>query len=169
MLTGRCMNGPENICSTWVTNVMKFPITAGMVWNAGITVSTGASSYLTGYRFQAPVSQKTYRSYVDRICVLAEKESEGLKKAVQEMDELEFIDRRAQMEEFMFLGLRMMAGVSEQEFYQRFGISMMEVYGDIIKKYQNMDLLCRRDTGRVALTEKGIDVSNSILSDFLLN
>ena len=69
----------------------------------------------------------------------------------------------------MFLGLRMMAGVSEQEFYQRFGISMMEVYGDIIKKYQNMDLLCCRDTGRVALTEKGIDVSNSILSDFLLN
>lgn len=85
------------------------------------------------------------------------------------MDELEFIDQRAQMEEFMFLGLRMMAGVSEQEFYQRFGISMMEVYGDVIKKYQKMDLLCRRDTGRVALTEKGIDVSNSILSDFLLN
>ena len=150
MLTGRCMNGPENICSSWVTNVMKFPITAGMVWNAGITVSTGgeylglgvnASSYLTGYRFHVPVSQKTYRSYVDRICVLAEKESEGLKKAVQEMDELEFIDQRAQMEEFMFLGLRMMAGVSEQEFYQRFGISMMEVYGDVIKQYQHIDPL----------------------------
>ena len=79
------------------------------------------------------------------------------------------LTREDEMAEFMFLGLRMMAGVSEQEFYQRFGISMMEVYGDIIKKYQNMDLLCRRDTGRVALTEKGIDVSNSILSDFLLN
>lgn len=140
-------------------------------WSGGEYLGLGvnASSYLTGYRFHVPVSQKTYRSYVDRICVLAEKESEGLKKAVQEMDELEFIDQRAQMEEFMFLGLRMMAGVSEQEFYQRFGVPMMEVYGDIIKKYQNMDLLCRRDTGRVALTEKGIDVSNSILSDFLLN
>ena len=46
---------------------------------------------------------------------------------------------------------------------------MMDVYGDVIKKYQKMDLICRKDTGQVALTEKGIDVSNSILADFLLS
>lgn len=139
-------------------------------WTGGEYLGLGvnASSYLEGYRFRVPMSQKAYRSYVEQICRLAKNESAGLQKAIQGMDELEITDQKAQMEEFMFLGLRMRAGVSEREFYQRFGISMMEVYGDIIKKYQKMNLICRKDTGRVALTDKGIDVSNSILSDFLL-
>ena len=140
-------------------------------WTGGEYLGLGvnASSYLNGYRFRVPVSQKSYRSYVDRICQLAGNESADLQNAIQEMDELEIIDQKEQMEEFMFLGLRMMAGVSEEEFFRRFGSSMMDVYGDVIKKYQKMDLICRKDTGQVTLTEKGIDVSNSILADFLLS
>lgn len=140
-------------------------------WTGGEYLGLGvnASSYLNGYRFRVPVSQKSYRSYVDRICQLAGNESADLQNAIQEMDELEIIDQKEQMEEFMFLGLRMMAGVSEEEFFRRFGSSMMDVYGDVIKKYQKMDLICRKDTGQVTLTEKGIDVSNSILANFLLS
>ncbi len=140
-------------------------------WTGGEYLGLGvnASSYLNGYRFRVPVSQKSYRSYVDRICQLAGNGSADLQNAIQGMDELEIIDQKEQMEEFMFLGLRMMAGVSEEEFFRRFGSSMMDVYGDVIKKYQKMDLICRKDTGQVALTEKGIDVSNSILADFLLS
>lgn len=140
-------------------------------WTGGEYLGLGvnASSYLNGYRFRVPVSQKSYRSYVDRICQLAGNESADLQNAIQGMDELEIIDQKEQMEEFMFLGLRMMAGVSEEEFFRRFGSSMMDVYGDVIKKYQKMDLICRKDTGQVTLTEKGIDVSNSILADFLLS
>lgn len=140
-------------------------------WTGGEYLGLGvnASSYLNGYRFRVPVSPKSYRSYVDRICQLAGNGSAYLQNAIQGMDELEIIDQKEQMEEFMFLGLRMMAGVSEEEFFRRFGSSMMDVYGDVIKKYQKMDLICRKDTGQVALTEKGIDVSNSILADFLLN
>lgn len=140
-------------------------------WTGGEYLGMGvnASSYLNGYRFRVPVSQKSYRSYVDRICQLAGNESADLQNAIQGMDELEIIDQKEQMEEFMFLGLRMMAGVSEEEFFRRFGSSMMDVYGDVIKKYQKMNLICRKDTGHVTLTEKGIDVSNSILADFLLS
>lgn len=140
-------------------------------WTGGEYLGLGvnASSYLNGYRFRVPVSQKSYRSYVDRICQLAGNDSADLQNAIQGMDELEIIDQKEQMEEFMFLGLRMMAGVSEEEFFRRFGSSMMDVYGDVIKKYQTMDLISRKDNGRVALTEKGIDVSNSILADFLLS
>ena len=140
-------------------------------WTGGEYLGLGvnASSYLKGYRFRVPVFQKSYRSYVDRICQLAGNGSADLQNAIQGMDELEIIDQKEQMEEFMFLGLRMMAGVSEEEFFRRFGSSMMDVYGDVIKKYQKMDLICRKDTGQVALTEKGIDVSNSILADFLLS
>ena len=140
-------------------------------WTGGEYLGLGvnASSYLKGYRFRVPVSQKSYRSYVDRICQLAGNGSADLQNAIQGMDELEIIDQKEHMEEFMFLGLRMMAGVSEEEFFRRFGSSMMDVYGDVIKKYQTMDLISRKDNGRVALTEKGIDVSNSILADFLLS
>lgn len=140
-------------------------------WTGGEYLGLGvnASSYLNGYRFRVPVFQKSYRSYVDRICQLAGNESADLQNAIQGMDELEIIDQKEQMEEFMFLGLRMMAGVSEEEFFRRFGSSMMDVYGDVIKKYQKMDLICRKDTGQMTLTEKGIDVSNSILADFLLS
>lgn len=140
-------------------------------WTGGEYLGLGvnASSYLDGYRFRVPMSIKSYRSYVDRICQLAGNESADLQNAIQGMDELEITDRKAQMEEFMFLGLRMMAGVSEEEFFRKFGVSMMDVYGDVIKKYQSMDLISHKNNGRVALTEKGIDVSNSILSDFLLS
>ena len=140
-------------------------------WTGGEYLGLGvnASSYLNGYRFRVPVSPKSYRSYVDRICQLAGNGSADLQNAIQGMEELEIIDQKEQMEEFMFLGLRMMAGVSEEEFFRRFGSSMMDVYGDVIKKYQTMDLISRKDKGRVALTEKGIDVSNSILADFLLS
>lgn len=140
-------------------------------WTGGEYLGLGvnASSYLNGYRFRVPMSIKSYRSYVEQIYRFAQNGSVGLQKAIQGMDELEITDRKAQMEEFMFLGLRMMAGVSEKEFFRKFGVSMMDVYGDVIKKYQTMDLISRKDNGRVALTEKGIDVSNSILSDFLLS
>ncbi len=140
-------------------------------WTGGEYLGLGvnASSYLNGYRFRVPMSIKSYRSYVEHIYRFAQNGSVGLQKAIHGMNELEITDRKAQMEEFMFLGLRMMAGVSEKEFFRKFGVSMMDVYGDVIKKYQTMDLISRKDNGRVALTEKGIDVSNSILSDFLLS
>ena len=72
------------------------------------------------------------------------------------------------MEEYMFVGLRMMEGVSISGFENRFGISMNEVYCDIIKKYTKDDYLMI-EGDRLMLTKKGIDVSNVILADFLLD
>lgn len=77
------------------------------------------------------------------------------------------LSKRDQMEEFCFLGLRRMAGISMTDFEARFGVPFMEVYGEVVKKYASMGLL--RQTGEVlALTDAGIDVSNVILADFLL-
>lgn len=72
------------------------------------------------------------------------------------------------IEEFMFLGLRMMRGVSRKEFERRFKKPMDEVYGEVIAKYKEMGLLEEAD-GWVRLTAKGIDVSNVVLADFLLD
>lgn len=75
--------------------------------------------------------------------------------------------KKDNMEEFMFMGLRKIEGINEKEFYLRFNESLDEIYKDVIKKYENQELLVR-DKGRLYLTEKGMEVSNIIMADFLL-
>lgn len=78
----------------------------------------------------------------------------------------EILSLRDRMEEFMILGLRMTKGVSEKEFFARFGVKMMDIYGPIIEKYREMGFLCR-DAGYVLFSRAGISVSNPILAEFL--
>ncbi len=77
------------------------------------------------------------------------------------------LSREDEMAEFMFLGLRMTEGVSEAAFRQEFGVEMREIYGEVLKKYTDMELLEEKN-GWIFLTRKGIHVSNSVMSDFLL-
>ena len=76
------------------------------------------------------------------------------------------------MEEFMFLGLRLTAGVSMREFQERFGRSMNEVYREVICKNCDDGLLYVRDCAdgdrRVALTNRGLDLSNYVMAQFLM-
>lgn len=81
--------------------------------------------------------------------------------------EEELLSMGDRMEEFMFLGLRMTEGVSEHEFYGRFGKNIYEVYGDVLEKMQGLGLLWR-EKGRIALTDRGTDVSNMVMAEFLL-
>ena len=70
------------------------------------------------------------------------------------------------MEEFMFLGLRMTSGICKSKFQTLFGKDIQQVYGDVLKKWEQTDYLEEDDT-YVRFTDKGIDVSNCILTDFL--
>lgn len=72
-----------------------------------------------------------------------------------------------QMEEFMFLGLRMTEGVDLGEFRRYFGKSVDEVYGKQIGSFVEQGLL-ERDDRRIWLTPRGIDVSNTVFAAFLL-
>lgn len=83
----------------------------------------------------------------------------------KEQRQIEILSEDDRMEEFMFLGLRTMQGVSKEMFYVKFGIKMEEVYGDILNKYEVMKLL--ENGENVRLTRKGLDVSNVIMADFL--
>ncbi|MBQ8278618.1 MAG: oxygen-independent coproporphyrinogen III oxidase [Roseburia sp.] len=89
-------------------------------------------------------------------------------KCPQEAAAGEAVSRDAQMEEFMFLGLRMIDGFHREEFEKTFGVAIEGVYGAILKGLQQEELLLQRE-GRIRLTEKGIDVSNYALSQFLLS
>lgn len=82
-------------------------------------------------------------------------------------EEVETQGKKDTMEEFMFLGLRLTKGVDKNEFFQKFGVSIEEVYGKQIEKYVNLKLLQWEQNGRLHLTKQGLDVSNSIFSDFL--
>ena len=57
-------------------------------------------------------------------------------------------------------------GISEKMFRERFGIDIKSLYGKEIEKFIGLDLM-RYDGESYSLTEKGIDVSNSILCEFV--
>lgn len=84
--------------------------------------------------------------------------------AIQE--DIQVLSTKEQMEEFVFLGLRKMEGISEKEFKESFGASIDETYGIQLDKFLKGGLLERKD-GRIMLTSHGIDVSNYVLAEFL--
>lgn len=71
------------------------------------------------------------------------------------------------MEEFMFLGLRMTAGISRKDFADRFNISIDDVYVSQIQKLIGEGLIIS-DNDNLHLSKKGIDVSNYVFEEFLL-
>lgn len=71
------------------------------------------------------------------------------------------------IEEFMFMGLRMIKGIKETDFMKRFGVSVDSIYKEVINK--NIDIgLLERNNGRIYLTKKGIELSNTVMSDMIL-
>lgn len=99
--------------------------------------------------------------------------------------EIQVLSLREQMEEVMFLGLRMTEGVSEKAFWEAFGCTLEEVYGQVIAQNREAGLLSYRGENAVddsmrnkagtttdrylALTEKGLDVSNYVMAQFLFD
>jgi oxygen-independent coproporphyrinogen-3 oxidase len=82
--------------------------------------------------------------------------------------DFEQLTQSQKMEEFMFLGLRMCDGISKRAFYQRFKVKIETIYGAVLQQLKENNLLIITDD-KIVLTEYGIDVSNSVLSVFLLN
>lgn len=82
--------------------------------------------------------------------------------------EQEKLDKKSQMEEFMFLGLRMTEGISTECFRQTFGLPVELVYGPVLEQ-QIADRLLRKEDGRIFLSERGLDVSNYVMAQFLLD
>lgn len=139
-------------------------------WQGGdyLGLGFGSSSYMDGVRFHNTTDLNTYVN-------------QGA--YVEDREELSV---QAKMEEFMFLGLRVMAGVSGTEFEKRFGKTMEDVYGDVLRKHEEEGLLQierkedrkeaaaaepakgKTNIEKVMLTTNGVDVSNYVFADFLL-
>lgn len=139
-------------------------------WQGGdyLGLGLGSSSYMDGVRFH---NTTDFNTYVNQGAYIEDREE---------------LSVQAKMEEFMFLGLRVMAGVSGTEFEKRFGKTMEDVYGDVLRKHEEEGLLQierkedrkeaaaaepakgKTNIEKVMLTTKGVDVSNYVFADFLL-
>lgn len=139
-------------------------------WQGGdyLGLGLGSSSYMDGVRFH---NTTDFNTYVNQDAYVEDREE---------------LSVQAKMEEFMFLGLRVMAGVSGTEFEKRFGKTMEDVYGDVLRKHEEEGLLQidrkedrkeaaaaepakgKTNIEKVMLTTKGVDVSNYVFADFLL-
>ena len=78
----------------------------------------------------------------------------------------QLLDRKSQMEEFMFLGLRMNEGISRNEFQEAFHTPIEVVYRSVLEELKQEELL-EMHAGRIYLTEKGMDLSNYAMAKFL--
>lgn len=136
----------------------------------------GASSLVEHQRFQNTSERKTYleQEYLPQ----CEGQHERIAETIQLQEEtgltqtghhihIETLDKKSEMEEFMFLGLRLMAGISRQQFEKKFQVTLNSVYGEVLRKLKGEQLI-EEVAGYVRLTEHGIDVSNYVLAEFLL-
>lgn len=79
---------------------------------------------------------------------------------------LEQISGRAQLGEYIMLGLRLNEGISMAEIARRYGVDFASLYGKKCEKYMQYGYMARRGD-RVFLTPSGMFISNYILSDIL--
>ncbi|WP_054742360.1 radical SAM family heme chaperone HemW [Cellulosilyticum ruminicola] len=71
------------------------------------------------------------------------------------------------MEEYMFLGLRLLEGISESDFEKQFGQSVWDVYKTQLDKWIKYNILVKEDD-HIKLTAYGLDVCNEVFSSFLM-
>ncbi len=136
-----------------------------LYWNGTdyIGFGLGASSYIRPVRYHNETDMSKYLSLLSNIT-----DASSVKKTLQK--ERNVLSKENQMEEFMFLGLRLTKGVCLEEFESRFGCSIYEVYKEVIKSHQEEGLLLEYEDGGkryLAFTENGLDLSNYVMADFL--
>ena len=73
---------------------------------------------------------------------------------------------KEQQEEFFFVGLRLVRGVSLKEFERRFGVPATAVYPGVMERFVR-EGAARLENGWFKLTELGLDVSNYVMRGFL--
>lgn len=126
----------------------------------------GASSLFEETRWKNEANMKQYISQI----------MQKHQPARREKDQL---TQKQQMEEFMFLGLRMTGGIRYCEFERAFGKEPETVYGQQISRLIKDELLEKTgenkgksagkdDPTGIKLTERGLDLSNYVFSFFIL-
>ncbi len=141
-------------------------------WECGdyIGFGLGAASLMNGVRYR---NIPELAAYIDAVGGIdgSSLANTGVADVFEKMKhlrvEVQPLTKEEQMEEFMFLGLRMVCGVSGDEFKKRFSCDMADVFGEVIAELRGEELLEVTKEG-IHLTDYGMDVSNYCMAKFLL-
>lgn len=117
----------------------------------------GAASMIENTRFTNTRKLPLYMENCKRLGTLTE----------EDYTETAALDRREQMGEFMFLGLRMTSGITRADFEKNFGVPIEAEYRSVLDELKAQGLLAAAE-GRIFLTEKGMDLANYCMAKFLL-
>lgn len=113
------------------------------------------------------IGAASYINYGDK--AIRYKNTESLKEYLDDFTvkkDLDSLNVDDMMSEYMILGFRLCKGISKRYFFEKFNVSLDDKYGKVIDKYLSDGFLIEKED-RVFLSEKGIDVSNYILCDFM--
>lgn len=113
--------------------------------------------------------------YIDKLsvilkenhCVHADVIADNYNKLYEIYDDIQTLSLSDRMEEFMFLGLRKIGGISKAGFEKAFSKNITDVYGKVIEENVLNGLLVD-DGDIVRLTDRGVDISNVVMAEFLL-
>lgn len=124
-------------------------------WNMKpyIGCGSGAHSYFEGSRYY---NISSVEEYIKKI------KTNGDATVERHINTLE-----DEIEEFIFMGLRMNKGISITEFQDRFHKNIFDIYGKQIDKFAHTNLMILNDSS-IFLSERGMEVSNSIMCEFIL-
>lgn len=89
-----------------------------------------------------------------------------LNKGDNIIEKNEVIDLKTEIFETIMLGLRLKKGLDREAFFNRFGKDITSYYSDVIEKLNSMELLKINDNS-LYLTDRGMDIQNSVLVEFL--
>ena len=112
----------------------------------------GASGYINNYRYSNICDIKGYNKYL-----------EDNKKPVEEKN---MLSKKDEMEEFIFMGLRMNIGINLDEFYRKFNVNFKYKYNNIIEKLKNLNLITEKNNN-IRLTQRGREISNTVFIEFM--
>ena len=112
----------------------------------------GASGYINNYRYNNICDIKEYNKF------LADN-----KKPISEKN---ILSKKDEMEEFIFMGLRMNNGINLDEFYEKFNVNFKHKYNNILDKLKNLNLIIEQNNN-IALTQRGRELSNTVFIEFI--
>lgn len=117
-----------------------------------IGLGPGASGYIKNIRYSNVCDLSEYHKMVT-----------DNKKPI---DNKEIINNQDAIEEKIFMGLRMNEGIKFEDFKQKFDIDFLKRYYKQIQELNEKKLITINDEG-IALTQKGMEISNSVFIEFI--
>ena len=126
-------------------------------------VGAGAHSFFAGRRFgniDAP------NHYIEAVNESYEERRRSGGGQLKQIAGGETPDEETLRADAMILGLRLIEGVAEAEFAERFGVSPEDAFGGAVRRHIGTGLL-ERACGRLRLTDRGLLLANEVFVDLL--